>query len=322
MGQKNKNPINHLAGYTIIEVMIVLAISGVMFLIASTFINGKQEKASFAQGVNEMASTIQNVLEQVTDGQYSDIPVNCDYYAPGIGTDTVHQSGASIAHPNQGMNTNCVFLGKMFDFTLGSAMYGGPFTRGTYHIKTFVGGRIDSKGNPIVHFNAEFPDPYNNFNQNADPKSIDSLMQKHTIPQGLYVEDIWVKDTLTGNYNPTGFDTADLGPLGTAAIPYCGNSWVFGFFEPLSNGSTVTLNYNRNWDSAASGASLDPNYDIQYVTDLNSRPLLYARSIDLRLTDGTQYADIIIGDSNNNISVSVKMDGIVKPPAPPCTPET
>lgn len=47
-------------GYTVVEVMIVLAVSGIMFLVAANFINGKQQKTSFANGVNEMASRIQD----------------------------------------------------------------------------------------------------------------------------------------------------------------------------------------------------------------------------------------------------------------------
>ena len=73
LGGKNKQPL----GYTIIEVMIVLAVSGLMFIIAATFINGKQQRATFTAGVNEMASELQNVIEQVNDGSYADVPLNC-----------------------------------------------------------------------------------------------------------------------------------------------------------------------------------------------------------------------------------------------------
>ena len=46
-------------GYTIVEVMIVLAVSSAMFLIAANFINGKQERTAFSQGSNEMVSQLQ-----------------------------------------------------------------------------------------------------------------------------------------------------------------------------------------------------------------------------------------------------------------------
>ena len=60
-------------GYTIIEVMIVLAVSGVMFIIAASFISGKQESTAFTEGANEFASQLQQTIAEVADGQYSDV---------------------------------------------------------------------------------------------------------------------------------------------------------------------------------------------------------------------------------------------------------
>lgn len=95
-------------GYTIVEVLIVLAVSGMMFVIAANFINGKQQKTAFTQGVNEMASRIQDTIEQVTDGKYSDIPFNCSAATP------VQITSNSAA--TQGTNPPCVFVGKFLQF--------------------------------------------------------------------------------------------------------------------------------------------------------------------------------------------------------------
>ncbi len=64
-------------GYTIVEVLVVLAVSSFMFVIAANFINGRQERASFASGSNDLASALRNVLNQVADGHYSDVPMTC-----------------------------------------------------------------------------------------------------------------------------------------------------------------------------------------------------------------------------------------------------
>jgi hypothetical protein len=95
-------------GYTVVEVMIVLAVSGMMFIVAANFINGKQAKTAFNQGVNEMASRLQDTIEQVTDGRYSDIPLNC----------SVVGSSLNFSGPTkgQGKNQDCVFLGKIVHF--------------------------------------------------------------------------------------------------------------------------------------------------------------------------------------------------------------
>src|SRR5579884_2456783 len=137
-GGKNKKP----AGYTIVEVMIVLAVSGMMFVIAALFIQGKQEKASFTAGINQMASQIQTTIEQVTDGQYSDITVPCNFTT----TTTIGGSGSPV---QQGNNPNCVFLGKLVHFLGGSSVQ--------YEVVSVVGGRIDISGNPITSFPAADP---------------------------------------------------------------------------------------------------------------------------------------------------------------------
>jgi len=132
-GGKNKQPL----GYTILEVMIVLAISAVMFLIAATFISGKQERTSFSSGINTMATSIQDVIEQVTDGQYSDEPIQCTFN--GIKVDPQ----VSGSQP-QGTNTDCVFLGKImyYDVTDSNSDY--------YSIIPVAGGRINVSNNEPI----------------------------------------------------------------------------------------------------------------------------------------------------------------------------
>ena len=108
LGGKNKH---QPLGYTIVEVLIVLAVSGVMFVIAANFISGKAGKTAFTQGVNEMASRIQDSIEQVIDGEYSDIPFNCSASGSSL-------SISATADPNhkQGNNPECVFIGKLLQF--------------------------------------------------------------------------------------------------------------------------------------------------------------------------------------------------------------
>ncbi|HEX5743863.1 MAG TPA: prepilin-type N-terminal cleavage/methylation domain-containing protein [Candidatus Saccharimonadales bacterium] len=102
-------------GYTIVEVMIVLAVSGLMFLIAANFINGKQQKTTFTSGVNETASRIQDVIEQVTDGEYSDVPFSCSAGGGAALSISVSSDPGKI----QGTNPDCVFIGKLLHFSVG-----------------------------------------------------------------------------------------------------------------------------------------------------------------------------------------------------------
>jgi prepilin-type N-terminal cleavage/methylation domain-containing protein len=153
-------------GYTIVEVMIVMAVSGVMFLIAANFINGKQEKTAFTQGVNEMASRIQDVVTQVTSGQYSDIPLKCTW----SGSSTIILPGAAT----QGTRSDCVFLGKLISFAY-------PTTH-SYQVFSLAGGRADAtNGTPTLAM--------------VDPAIIGSLTITQATTQQIDVTDMTYTDS-------------------------------------------------------------------------------------------------------------------------------
>jgi len=57
-------------GYTIVEVLIFLAISSLMFLLAAGFISGKQSAVEFKQGMNDINTQIGSVVNDVANGQY------------------------------------------------------------------------------------------------------------------------------------------------------------------------------------------------------------------------------------------------------------
>lgn len=157
-------------GYTIAEVLIVLAISAVMFLIATQFINGRNEKATFTAGVNEMASRLQDTIEQVNNGQYSDVPVNCNFN----GMTTSFPSGTN----NQGTNAQCVFLGKVLHFSQ-SGSWAGSENGSHYEVFSMAGGRV-SAGIPVVTPIA------------ANAKSVRGLTKQQVTAQSLRAQRVTV----------------------------------------------------------------------------------------------------------------------------------
>ncbi len=163
LGGKNKQPL----GYTIIEVLIVLAVTGLMFVIAANFINGKQERTAFTTGVNEMASRIQDVIEQVRDGQYSDVGLECTL----TGT-TVNVRLTGSPSDKQGTQSDCVFLGKVLYFP-------PPTPTESYQILSIAGRRLNaSTGNVATSLS------------NAGASPISDLTTDQNTPQKLDVTKV------------------------------------------------------------------------------------------------------------------------------------
>ncbi|HWB38789.1 MAG TPA: prepilin-type N-terminal cleavage/methylation domain-containing protein [Candidatus Saccharimonadales bacterium] len=103
MGGKQKQPRSN-SGYTVVEAMVVLAVSGVMFTIAALMINGKQEQAQFRNDIKTMTSNVQTVLNNVADGVN---PV----------TNRTHlKCYIADSEKQQGQNTSCVYLGQALYF--------------------------------------------------------------------------------------------------------------------------------------------------------------------------------------------------------------
>lgn len=120
-------------GYTIIEVMIFLAVSGMMFVMAAVFINGKQANGEFKQGMSDANAQIQSAINDVSNGNY---PSSGNFTCRANPTGPTFSPGSV----EQGANQGCIFLGKVIQFgykgtnNTGYAIYtvaGNQFADGT-----------------------------------------------------------------------------------------------------------------------------------------------------------------------------------------------
>jgi type II secretory pathway pseudopilin PulG len=115
-------------GYTLVEVLIFVAVSGFMFLIAAIFISGKQSNAEFRQGMNDINTQIQTVINDVANGNY---PSNSNFTCtPGPSGPTI-----STGSTQQGQNQGCIFLGKVIQFGVSGTNNAG------YNIYTVAGNQ-------------------------------------------------------------------------------------------------------------------------------------------------------------------------------------
>lgn len=103
-------------GFTIVETMIVLAITGLLFVMIATTLSGRQAKSEFNQAIQDARTQLQQVVSQVQAGFYANMGnFNCS----AIGTSlTLSPVGSS---KEQGSNESCVFLGHAVQLAVGSS---------------------------------------------------------------------------------------------------------------------------------------------------------------------------------------------------------
>lgn len=105
------------SGYTIIEVLIFLAISGVLILSSIFFLSGREASNQFAASMRDMQSKMQDWINDATTGFAGSANASS-----GLGTancNTPSQGGRPrIMASGGGPNTpDCIFLGKAIQFT-------------------------------------------------------------------------------------------------------------------------------------------------------------------------------------------------------------
>lgn len=146
-------------GFTILEVMIVLAVSSAMLVTAIVLFGGQQGKVQFTQSIRDVESKIQDVMNDVSIGF---IPSSTTRCSPGVNGPTFP---AGVVE--QGANPGCIFVGKAIHFK-----------RTGMSILTLVGNRFDiGTGLPVTTFAA------------SRPVVVDSLTEDYPYQWGMQMSD-------------------------------------------------------------------------------------------------------------------------------------
>ena len=100
------------SGFTIVEVMIVLAVTGLLFATASSLISGRTDQSEFDQSIRAIQQQVQDTVNEVSSGNYTNSG-NFQCSGPG-GVLTI--SSAPKGSVPQGTNYGCIFIGKAMQF--------------------------------------------------------------------------------------------------------------------------------------------------------------------------------------------------------------
>lgn len=100
-------------GYTIVEVMIFTAVSGLLLVSSMALISGQQNKTQFSQGTREAESQIQDIINNIATGYYQNVG-NLSCTAGTGSTDTPQIINS--ASDRRGTNQGCTFIGHVLQF--------------------------------------------------------------------------------------------------------------------------------------------------------------------------------------------------------------
>lgn len=116
-------------GYTIVEVMFFLIISGSLLVTGLYFFSGRQSRIQFTQGVIETESRLRTIINETASGYYP----NKGDFSCSAGSTLTTPSLTKVSSKAQGTNEGCIFLGKVVHFL-------SPSTS-TYNVYTVVGNQ-------------------------------------------------------------------------------------------------------------------------------------------------------------------------------------
>lgn len=106
-------------GFTIVETLIVLAVSAIVAASTMILISGRQNKTQFMVGSNNLKQHIEQIINETRSGYY---PNTGDFTCAGNTTGaTPIITPAVPGAKEQGTNDTCVFLGKAVAFGVGQS---------------------------------------------------------------------------------------------------------------------------------------------------------------------------------------------------------
>jgi type II secretory pathway pseudopilin PulG len=281
------------AGFTIIETLIVLGVTGVLLLSVLFLIGGKTNEAQFNSGINGARTSFQQVIDNASNGSYpNEGKFTCSLTS---GTVTINPSGSS----QQGGNYGCTFVGSVVGF---NSFAQPSATNQTYTVYTVVGQQCTS--NSINFAACSNPTTWPATDPYILPSST-STQAKQSLLSGISLVSTTITDvngnkiTFKNNQKPpvigflinpaqqasatTAIDTLSPGALQLSLYVYC---------NPLA-GSSTTCSTSCNLPS--SGAPL--------ISTTCS--LLQANQIDLCYDSATTNQSGLITLSGSGVQATV-----------------
>lgn len=260
-----KNP----HGFTIIEIMIVLAVSALLVVVALNFVSGDTNKTDFNISINNLKQQIEEVITQASNGYYTD---NDNFKCDGTTNPVTITTGADTQ--GQGQNYGCILLGTVVQFNPGgngSVFYNYPVA-GNEYIGQQSPGTID-QASPVLIQNDNVP---------------------FTFTYGVKVVSMLEVDTTSGASRSTtaiGFLTSDSGGNITS-------------LDDLSGTNSGSQSLSLYYDSAS---PLEPGLSTSHLAkDVVQQHLLPTNEVAICFDGGDNQSGLIkIGGATAGLSTEL-----------------
>ncbi|HUC78952.1 MAG TPA: prepilin-type N-terminal cleavage/methylation domain-containing protein [Candidatus Saccharimonadales bacterium] len=123
---------NQPHGFTIVEVLIVLALASFLFVAVVAAMNGDQNQTEFDTGARQIYSQLQSLSSDVQNGNYPVENISCT----SLGSNGKPTFSTQIQTP-AGTNFSCVYVGKAIQFNPSS-------TSAYYYVYSLVGDQFSN----------------------------------------------------------------------------------------------------------------------------------------------------------------------------------
>lgn len=101
-------------GFTLVETLIVLGVTGVLFFSVMSSISGKQGRTEFTQSIREIEARVRDTLNDVNNGFYPNVDhLACDV-SDGTSAPTLSYNSSLV--DTTGKNGNCIAAGKVVQY--------------------------------------------------------------------------------------------------------------------------------------------------------------------------------------------------------------
>lgn len=274
-------------GFTVIETLIVLAVTGFLLAAAIFALNGRQNATQFSQGVRDTESRIQKVINEVSSGYYpnsGNFSCNGTFGQPILST---------LTNAAQGTNSSCIFLGKVIQFSDNST---------TFNVFNVVGVRKTTTG-PLTTLVSARPRLIAQGNAVAD-SNVPNILEVESMPYGLASNDMYYKVLGNPANNPVwavGFLSA-IGSLAAGDDSQQIDVYAIPGVSPGADAKTAVDQINNSFKPT--GAA--PGSGSVYTTPSAKNP---TGGVKVCLQSGStnQSALLSIGGQGRQLTVSVNI---------------